>query len=188
VARPVAPRRASAPRGGFFTAGAWAIASALGAQGCAPAHDWRELRVEGTTLVALFPCRPQRHARTAELADAPLPMQLHVCGSAKQTWAIAAMEVAQPADVGPALQALRKAAAANIAASQVRTLALQVPGMTPNPSAALLTMSGVSAQGAAIRASAAFFARGLRVYQATVFGERVDPEAVEMFFSGLKLQ
>lgn len=167
-----------------------AVASAVGvgAQGCAPTHDWREVRVEGTTLVALLPCRPQRHARTTELSGTSLPMQLHACGSGKETWAVAVLDVAQPADVGTALLALRKAAAENIAASSVRSLPLKVPGMTPNPHAAMQTMSGVSAQGSAIQASAAFFAKGQRVYQATVFGERVDLDASEMFFAGLKLQ
>ena len=165
-----------------------AFASVVGAQGCVPTHDWREVRVEGTTLIALFPCRPQRHARTAELAGTPLPMQLHACSSAKVTWAVAVLEVPQPADVGPALQALSRAAAANMAASQVRTVPLRVPGMTPNPNAAMQAMSGVSAQGAAIQASAAYFAKGLQVYQATVFGDRIDLDASEMFFGGLKLR
>jgi hypothetical protein len=147
------------------------------------------VRVEGTTLVALFPCRPQRHARMSALAGTPRPMQLHACSSgANETWAVAVLDVAQPADVSPALQALSKAAAMNIAASQVQTLPLRVPGMTPNPSAAMQHMNGVSAQGVPIRASAAFFAHGLRIYQATVFGERVDPDASEMFFGGLRLQ
>ncbi len=188
MAQPSTARHPRRNRRGTYAASALAFASVVGTQGCAPTHDWREVRVEGTTLIALFPCRPQRHARTTELAGTPLPMQLHACSSAKVTWAVAVLEVAQPADVGSALQALSQAAAANMAVSRVRTVPLRVPGMTPNPNAAMQTMSGVSAQGAAIQASAAYFAKGLQVYQATVFGERIDPDASEMFFGGLNLQ
>jgi hypothetical protein len=86
------------------------------------------------------------------------------------------------------LQALRRAALANFSATLIRTSPLQVPGMTPNPNAALDALQGVSPQGVSIQATAAFFAKGLRVYQATVFAPQVSPEASELFFSGLKLQ
>jgi hypothetical protein len=172
--------------------GAWArvlsLAAAAGATGCAPTYDWREVRLEGSALVSIFPCRPQNHVRTTELAGMQVPMQLHVCSSGQETWAIAVLDVAQPAQVTAALQALRRAALANFSATLIRTSPLQVPGMTPNPNAALEALQGVSPQGASIQATAAFFAKGLRVYQATVFAPRVSPEASEMFFSGLKLQ
>ena len=172
--------------------GAWArvlsLAAAAGATGCTPTHDWREFRPDGSALVSMFPCRPQHHARTTELAGMQVPMQLHVCSSGQETWAIAVLDVAQPDQVAAALQALRRAALANFSATLIRTSPLQVPGMTPNPNAALDALQGVSPQGASTQVTAAFFAKGLRVYQATVFAPQVSPEASEMFFSGLNLQ
>lgn len=171
---------------------AWAralsLAAAAGATGCTPTYDWREVRPDGGALVSMFPCRPQHQARATELAGMHVPMQLYVCSSGQETWAIAVLDVAQPDQVAPALQALRRAALANLSATLIRTSPLQVPGMTPNPNAALESLQGVSPQGAPIQVTAAFFARGLRVYQATVFGQQVGAEASEMFFSGLKLQ
>lgn len=172
--------------------GAWArvlaLAAAAGATACTPSLDWRELRPDGGALVSMFPCRPQQHARTTELAGMRLHMQLHVCTSGDATWAIAVLDVAQPDQVSPALQALRSAAVANFSATMIRTSPLQVPGMTPNANAAMESLQGVSPQGAPIQATAAFFARGLRVYQATVFGPQLSAETTAMFFSGLRLQ
>ena len=35
------------------------------AAACTPTLDWREVRPEASGLVALFPCKPDRHARRA---------------------------------------------------------------------------------------------------------------------------
>jgi hypothetical protein len=39
----------------------------------------------------------------------------------------------------------------------------------------------------AVHQEAAFFARGLRVYQASVISPKIDRDAAETFFAGLKL-
>jgi hypothetical protein len=59
--------------------------------------------------------------------------------------------------------------------------------MTPHPLAARLSLEGRGTDGAAVHEQAVFFARGLRVYQATVVGPVLDAEAADTFFSGLKL-
>jgi hypothetical protein len=38
-----------------------------------------------------------------------------------------------------------------------------------------------------VQEEAAFFVKGLRVYQASVIGERLSPEMTDNFFAGLKL-
>jgi hypothetical protein len=58
--------------------------------------------------------------------------------------------------------------------------------MTPNPQALRLTVDGWWPDGTALREEAAFFSRGLRVYQATVFGAKPAPQATEEFFAGLR--
>lgn len=166
----------------------WVWVGLLAVLGCTPAYDWREVRPEGAALVAMFPCRPQHHARTADLAGMSVPMQLHVCTGGKETLAVGVAQVAHPHQVAAALLALRAAATANFAATQVQTLPVQVPGMTPNANAARVSMRGVSTQGASVEAIVVVFAKGLRVYQATIFGAQVDPEVSQMFFSGLKLE
>ncbi len=115
-------------------------------------------------------------------------MQLHVCSTGNQTLALAFLEVEHPTQVVAALHSLRVAAQANFSATQVQTEPLHVLGMTPNPNAVLVSMQGVSTRGAPVRAGAAFFSRGLRIYQATLFGAEVDPEVWQTFIAGLRLE
>jgi hypothetical protein len=156
--------------------------------GCTPTYDWREVRPSGAALTAMFPCKPRHQARLTNLAGTSLPMQVHVCSSGNETLAIGFLDVDQPERVADALRALRAAAETNFSATHVQAAQLYVPGMTPNPNAVLVTLQGVSAGGAPIEATTAFFARGLRVYQATLFGSAVDPEVAQTFVAGLKLQ
>lgn len=165
---------------------AWVVLLAL--CGCSPTYDWREVRPSGSALTALFPCRPQQLSRTTELAGAKLLMQMHVCDTSKETLAVGFLDVGHPGQVAAALASLRAALQVNFSATQIQVAPLHVPGMTPNPNAVLVSMHGVSARGLPVRVTAAFFARGLRVYQASVFGAEVDSEVLQTFVAGLRLQ
>ena len=56
------------------------IALVLGGLGaCSPTLDWRETAAEGSGVVAMFPCRPDRHARTLDLVGSKLKMEKLVC-------------------------------------------------------------------------------------------------------------
>lgn len=182
-ARSAARRRT---RTGCGWAWVWAWVWALA--GCTPTYDWREVRPAGSALTALFPCKPQHQKRITNLAGSSLPMHVHVCSAGNETLGVGFLDVDQPHRVGETLRSLRAAAEANFSATHIQALPLRVPGMTPNPNAVMVTLRGVSARGAPIEATTAFFARGLRVYQATLFGTAVDPEVAQTFFAGLKLQ
>lgn len=155
--------------------------------GCAPALDWRQLQPEGSGLVTMFPCRPASHARRVMLAQAAVRLELHACSTAGATWALAFADLEDPARIGAALDELRAAAAANLGASLIREAALQVPGATPNPSSRRVDLQGRAPDGRQLQERIAVFSKGLRVYQATVLGERLDPEAADTFFAGLRL-
>lgn len=159
----------------------------LALTGCSPALDWREVRSAGGELVAMFPCRPKAHARPVALAGAQVRMHLTACGAENTTYALAYASMDDPGKVAAALDELRRAAAANIGAAATREIAWRVPGMTPNPRAGKLLLEGCGADGQLVREQVVFFVKGLRVYQATIVGEHIDPEAAETFFGGLKL-
>ena len=154
---------------------------------CTPALNWREIRPDGSELMALFPCKPDRMTRHLALAGVRTQMQLLSCDAGGVTYAVTHAAVEQPAQVDPALKALHQAAAANVGGSPHRSSPLAVPGMNPHPLAQRLTLSGRHADGAAVQMQAAFFVRGLRVVQATVVGPRLDGEAADNFFAGLRL-
>ena len=75
-----------------------------------------------------------------------------------------------------------------------RSVAVEAPppaiaGATPNGQSALLRIDGRRPDGRPVVARAAFFVKGLRLYQATVLGagEPVNAEALETFFASIRL-
>lgn len=155
---------------------------------CAPALDWREVRPESSGLVALFPCKPFGNARQLRLAGASVEMTLYSCSADGATYAVAFADVGQPDLVGPALEELALAAARNIGAGALQaSTPVHVAGMTPNPQASLRTLVGQLGEGRRVQEQVAVFARGMRVFQATVVGQKVDADAAETFFGALRL-
>lgn len=159
----------------------------LAATGCSPALDWREFQPEGSGIVATFPCKPDRHARTVKLAVQTVRIELLACGADDTQFALSYFDVDDPAKVSAALTELQSLAAGNLGATDRQAQPAVVPGMTPNPDAARLRMSGRQSDGSTLQEEAVFFAKGLRVYQATVLGRRLGPGAAETFLAGLRL-
>ena len=110
-----------------------------------------------------------------------------VCSAEGSTYALAFADLPDPASVAPALAELRALAMINIVAAPAPAASLQVPGMTPNPQAARVVLSGWLPDGAVVQEQAAFFAKGMRVYQASVVGSRPAGDAADTFMAALKL-
>jgi hypothetical protein len=164
-----------------------ALALVAALWGCAPALDWRELQAEGSGIVARFPCKPDRHVRSVTLAAQAVRMEMLVCSVGELTFALSFADLADPGQVGSTLQELQSLAVSNLGAAPADRVELQVPGMTPNPNAARLRLEAVQPDGKTLQEQASFFAKGLRVYQATVLGRKVPGESADAFFAGLRL-
>ncbi len=166
-----------------------AALAALGTAACSPTLDWRQVRPEGSTLEAMFPCKPVSHARRLALAGAETEMSMLACTAGGSTYAVSFADVKEPARVGSALAELRGAALANVRGEARRSVPAAVPGMTPNARAERLSVEGRLPDGRAVRQESAFFVHATRVYQASIVsaGEAPQAEAVEAFFSGLRL-
>ena len=163
-----------------------ALAVAASAAACSPTLDWREFVPEGSALGMTFPCRTDRHARPVALAGTTVQMQMLVCSAGDATWAVSFFDVADPARVSATLAEWRASAVANVQGVAAPPVPLQIKGMTPNEQAVRVTVAGKLPDGAAVQEHAAFFVRGLRVYSATVIGAKPSPQAVEVFFGGLR--
>ena len=161
------------------------LATALAA--CTPVLNWREMRTEDGVVLAMFPCRPDRHARKVALADTTANMSLLVCMAKGMTFALSSIELDDPGLVTKALADLREAMLVNLGGTRLQMTPWSLRGMAPNPLAARLSAQGHLPDGTAVWQEAAFFARGLRVYQASILSRKIDPEAAETFFEGLKL-
>lgn len=170
---------------------ACAVASALAFAACAPALNWREVRLESTSLVAMFPCKPSQQTRELPLAGARVRMSLSACEAQGATWALSHAEVRDPAQVGPALAALNEALAANLGDTPQPVGPWAVPGMTPQAQALRVRLRGQHADGSTVQVEAGVFAHGTQVFQAVVMQPvqpaAVDAEAVQGFFAGMRL-
>jgi hypothetical protein len=163
-----------------------ALAAAVAA--CTPALDWREVRLDAAGLVVLFPCKPDRQVRRLPLAGTVVEMSLWACSAAGATYAVGYADVGEPQRVSLALDELAASAAKNIGSvGQPTTAPLHVAGMTPHPQARRQALTGHTADGLPIHEMTAVFARGARVYQATIVGARLDNEAVDAYFGALRL-
>jgi hypothetical protein len=163
------------------------LAACASMAACSPTLNWREVRPEGSGAAVMFPCKPSHEARQVPLAGAPVSMTVMACRTGGAMYAVSFADVGDAARVAPALQALREAAVGNLGGSVVSSQAAQVEGMTPQAQALLLAVRGTLPDGTRVQERLAVFSKGTRVFQATLFGAQLDPDAAETFFRGLRL-
>jgi hypothetical protein len=104
------------------------------------------------------------------------------------TFGLASAELPDVRQVDAALTELADAAVRNLSATLDTEDAADVSGMTPSVRARRVRLSGRLPDGRSVVEHATFFARGARVYQATLLGNRPPPDAIEVFFAGLKVR
>jgi hypothetical protein len=155
--------------------------------GCSPALDWREVRPAGTAVVATLPCKPNASSRTVQLAGHPVRLSMLACKADGTTWALAAADVAEPARVGPALQALRESTRANLQGEVVEAAAVVVRGATPHEAQARVRVGGRKQDGSPASAQFIVFSHGTQVFQAIALGGRWPEPAAETFFESLRV-
>jgi hypothetical protein len=173
-------RPAAAPR-------AVLVSCALLASACSPTYNWREVQPEGSAATAMFPCRPSHEVREVSLAGAPVSLTVVACHAGDAMFALSYADVGALERVGPALRALRGAAVGNVAGVVRAEEAAQVEGMTPQPEARVVDADGRLPAGDAVRERVVVFSAGSRIYQATMFGRKLDSDARGTFFGGLRL-
>ena len=162
--------------------------AAFAVAGCSPVEDWREVRPPGSDLRLLFPCKPTSLTRQVVLAGTPVALTLLACAADGTTYALKHGDVVDPARVSPALRVLAAASALNIGADAVEGQPHTVPGMTPNPDARRRLLHGRLPDGTPVREEQVTFAKGTRVFQATVIGTAPSAAAVREFLASAALR
>lgn len=158
---------------------------------CAPGLNWREVHPEHAGLSLLFPCKPEVESRPLRAASAGQPaleMGLAVCMAEGARFSLAWADVDEPARLTPALTQMRESLVAKLHARADPALPVELSGMTPNPEALTQALRGGRAEGRAVQAEMAVFARGLRVYQMVRLGPQAGGAAWESFLGSVKLQ
>ena len=173
-----------------FSFRAAALTALLAVGACSPTFNWRELRLDGTSLLALMPCKPERATRPVPLAGAPTELHMHSCEAGGLRFAVAWADVGNVAQVAPALAAWRGASLQSIrvAPTPADDPSTQWVVTVAGASSVLgVKASGQDPQGQPVQTRAAYFAQGSQVFQAAVYGAKPPDEAVDAFFAGLKL-
>jgi hypothetical protein len=155
---------------------------------CSPALNWREIRIESTGLKAMFPCKPDRAARTVTMPGGPVNLQALACDAQGATFAVLFAD----RDPGAAAEFLSLWQAATLAglhsgAAQERKL-FRPAGALDLPQSLMLVVAGRRGDGSAVQGQLAWFVHGQQVFQAVVYADKLRPEAVEPFFSGLAFE
>lgn len=166
------------------------LAALLSLAACSPTFNWREWPVPGTPLRALMPCKPESASRTVPMVGAPVELHMHACETGGLRFALAWAEIGR-ADQVPAalaawplasLQTLRVTAAS--ADDPRLAWAVEVKGASQVRG---VRAQGTDPQGRPVLMQAVYFASGTQVFQAAVYGARLDDGATEAFFAGLGL-
>ncbi|WP_418318465.1 hypothetical protein [Piscinibacter sakaiensis] len=160
--------------------------------GCSPTFDWREAR-PADRMVALFPCRPQSAVRTVVLASQRVEMKMMSCEAGGAAFAVSRIDVDDPERIEPLLQAMRSALVANLAANTPAEADRGGPRVGVTASSGRwggqhLDVLGRGPQGQPIHAQGEFFSHQGSVYQASVVGRKLDPDATDFFFASLQLR
>jgi len=157
---------------------------------CSPTFNWRELRTEGTPLLALMPCKPESAVRSVPLGGTPTTLHMHSCDTGGLTFAVAWADLPDAARAPEALAQWRGAALAAIRLAPALALdsqtqwTAQVPGAD---AAQGLTAQGSTHDNLPVQMRAVYFARGHQIYQAAVYGTRLPEAEADTFFEGLRL-
>jgi hypothetical protein len=169
----------------------------LGLVACSPAYNWRETPMDGTELVAMLPCKPDKGSRKVPLGGREVEMFMTGCDAEGTTFAIARVNLKDPAEVPAMLAQWRAATLANMGASPVTEAPLATAASAHLPPLTLVSALGKRQDGSPVTLQGVWFARGTQVIHAAIYASATKAtkasetklkhqDASEPFFSGLK--
>lgn len=171
---------------------------------CSPALNWREVKpVEAQGLVALFPCKAEaavRRLAVPGLEGGEVDLHVLSCQAGGMTWALSYLNAGTPQRLAQALPALDQALWRNLAPSPGASAERHDLGIASIQGADLHQASRrwlfkgsrpvSTSRFEPVQVSAWTFARGLTVFQASVWKNNsngtllVDDPATEAFVQG----
>lgn len=161
---------------------------ALAAGACSPTFNWREVRVESTSLKAMLPCKPDKGMRRVAMGATQVELSGIGCDTGGATFAVLHAELGDAAGAAEVLEQWNRATLANLHGTATATRPFSIAGATPLPASKRVSAAGQRADGTPVRGEAVYFARGSEVFQAVVYAADPRPEWVQPFFDGLKFE
>lgn len=166
---------------------AW-VAALMVFAACSPALDWRLTPIPGTSLTTFFPCKPDHFSRQINLAGNAERVVLVSCKAAQHTFAVTAVDMQHAERRAQGLAALMHAAQENFGGFSQTLPPRVISAAADAGRVAIVTAQLRSPTARPLQVQMAFFSHGHWVFQATVMGETLAPEAVFFFFDNLKLR
>lgn len=168
---------------------------------CSPAYNWRETPLDGTDLVAMLPCKPDKGSRKVPLGGREVEMFMTGCEVDGTAFAIARATLKDGAEVPGVLAQWRATTLANMGAAPMTAggpAATEVPLPTAPgahmPALTLVSAVGKRPDGSPVKLQGVWFARGSQVIHAAIYFNATQSaganskhqDVSEPFFSGLK--
>ncbi len=157
---------------------------------CAPALDWRDVRVAGGAVTVLFPCKPKTQERALEMGGRQWTALLQVCEAGPSTYSALTLAPREgaPAETSAAalLPELVQTAAQRWGAAQGAASApegVRLPASVASAVWARHTRAGAESE---VQTQALFLSVGSNLVQLSMHGSRLDATAVETFFGQLR--
>ena len=161
--------------------------TALGA--CTPTFNWRDVRIADQGLVALLPCKADRATRALPLGVESVEVDMAGCEAGGATFAVAHAAAADVRQAETWLRAWRTATRTQLGDAEIAEMPATLPRASVAPASWKLESRVASDARAPARVLwfAQRTANGVALYQATVLGNPSSPEALDVFFEGLRL-
>lgn len=162
------------------------VSGSLLLQACSPSLNWRDVRLDQTSLLALFPCKPERAARTVSLGGQTLTLNLLACDAGDAKFALAYADSNAAESTAALLAQWREVTLANMRAGATQDTRVALKGATGSTATGVLA-NGVRPDKRAVVLQALWFASGTHIFQASVYSDVARTQVAETYFAGLRL-
>ena len=161
---------------------------------CSPSQNWREVTLEGTSLKAQLPCKPDRTTRSVPLGGVPVDLQVVGCESGSAIVAVMTAPLQAGADANALLAGWQKATLDNARVTQPLAAGQQQiwqrPGQLPLATAVRVQAPGQRANGEPVNMDAVWGAvaegERVRLVHAVVYDPKIAADLANTLFDGIK--
>ena len=167
----------------------WLALSIWALCACTPSLNWREVRLEQSTLKILLPCKADHGSREVPVGSQTLMVRMSGCEAQGHLLAVARMPMpaqAKPADIESAMAQWQSATLANMNGVLNSSEPWEVKASVPI-AAKRISASGKTADGRVIQSQWVMFASENQIIQAVVYAPKLQAEVSDTFFAGLTL-
>lgn len=157
---------------------------------CSPTFNWREVPIGDDGLVVLLPCKADRATRALSFGSESVTVDMAGCDAGGATFAVAHASAGSISQAEAWMRAWRASTGAQLAGRKLVGSLSPLPRAAASPAPERLDAQDEAAAGSP-QVHVFWFAQEragkVALYQATIVGKSLSPEAITTFFEGLRL-